>query len=657
MTIRYTGLIAPEETPTGDGRLFAAGKGTTRPLPIPVMAKFSSGGGHDSAVIVGKLVRTFAGPGGMWGSIDLLDPTMVPEVNKVAYMLDNKVMGPSVDLDRDFTIEQTAHPTRPGAKVARFANYNIVGVTLVPMPAFSQVHLSVDSKVEHDALLASAGVKVTFDINARAWDAWPIAPRDYTFNADDAVKRIADWSGIGTKTPSLDHYASTFLWRDGSQAGDTLAQDSFRLPLADIINGEPHLIYHAVYAAAALLAGGHGGLPNIPQQEQDHMKGVINAIYDKMAKAFGDSGMKSPFSGDRQQANNQAALDADCGCEDVEDFAAKAMPYGDVEYADPGYRDSKKRYPIDTADRVREAWRYINQADNASFYSAEQLAHIKAAIMRAAKKFGVEISDNSQAALLAASAPIAPPKEWFNDPHLSGFSRTLTIEPSGRIYGHIAPWGKCHVGIGDRCVVAPRSRTNYGLFRLGPVLCDDGSLVECGKITMGATHAHPQYGVVPAREHYDNSARCAAVVNVGEDKHGIWVAGALTPGMTEAAIAELRRSPLSGDWRVVEGNLELIAALAVNNPGFTMREKDGHVFSMTGFTVDEADEEVEIPEPDGEFDVRLAAIRDRRDRLAAKKKADRLKEIGDRQARGEQRKIDSITTRQFNAKYGVIPEQ
>ena len=66
MTIRYTGLIAPEETPTGDGRLFAAGKGTTRPLPVPVMAKFQSGG-HVDATVVGKLVRTFAGPGGMWG--------------------------------------------------------------------------------------------------------------------------------------------------------------------------------------------------------------------------------------------------------------------------------------------------------------------------------------------------------------------------------------------------------------------------------------------------------------------------------------------------------------------------------------------------------------------------------------------------------------
>lgn len=590
MTIRYTGLIAPEETPTGDGRLFAAGKGTTRPLPIPVMAKFNSGG-HVDATVVGKLVRVFAGPGGMWGSIDFLDPAMVPEVNKATYMLDQKVMGPSVDLDRDYTIEQAAHPTKVGSKVARFSAYNIVGVTLVPMPAFSQVHLSVDNQAEQQSLLASAGVYADFDINARAWDAWPLAPREYTFNADDAVKRIADWSGIGTKTPSLDHYASTFLWRDGSQAGDTLAQDSFRLPLADIINGQPHLIYHAVYAAAALLSGGHGGLPNIPQDEQERMKGVINAIYDKMSKAYGDSGMLSPFMGGGRQ-DTQAALDADCGCEDV-----------------------------------------------------------------------------NEESLVASSAPVAPPKEWFNDPHLAGPTR-FTIGSDGRVFGHVAQWKQCHVGIGDRCVVAPKSRTDYKYFKLGPVVTADGTEIDCGKITMGAGHAHAQWGIVPSRDHYDNSAACAAVVNVGEDRFGIWVAGSLTAGMTPEKIAELRRSPLSGDWRMVDGNLEMIAALAVNNPGFVIRDQGGSVFSMQGIgTVEETEvglefdngpnhenEDTWTARDQEEFDARLAAIQARRDGLKAKQKSDRLKAIDASKARADESKESSIVARQFNTRLNIIKE-
>ena len=71
-------------------------------------------------------------------------------------------------------------------------------------------------------------------------------------------------------------------------------------------------------------------------------------------------------------------------------------PYGDVAYADPGLqKDGKKRYPIDTAEHVKAAWSYINQEDNASEYSADDLAKVKDRIKAAAKKFGIEISERS----------------------------------------------------------------------------------------------------------------------------------------------------------------------------------------------------------------------------------------------------------------------
>lgn len=69
-----------------------------------------------------------------------------------------------------------------------------------------------------------------------------------------------------------------------------------------------------------------------------------------------------------------------------------AKPYGNVTYADPGYKGGKKRYPIDTAAHVRAAWSYVNQEGNQSDYTSEQVAAIKAKIKAAAKKLGVEIS-------------------------------------------------------------------------------------------------------------------------------------------------------------------------------------------------------------------------------------------------------------------------
>ncbi len=75
---------------------------------------------------------------------------------------------------------------------------------------------------------------------------------------------------------------------------------------------------------------------------------------------------------------------------------AKSQPYGDVEYADPGYqKDGKKRYPLNNAKRVKAAWSYINQADNAALYKAKQLQQIKSKIKSAAKKLGVAIADQA----------------------------------------------------------------------------------------------------------------------------------------------------------------------------------------------------------------------------------------------------------------------
>lgn len=352
MTITFSGLFAPTDVPTGDGRMFAPGKLTHRPLPIPLLARFSSGG-HDGATVVGKITNIFEGPGGYWAAGEFLDPQQVPEVGKAIYMIQNKVMGPSVDLDRDFTVESVPHPIKPDKKAGLFKEYNVIGTTLVPMPAFHQVHMSIGSQ-EEKSLLASIGIDGidvrNFFVNDGDWRNWPIAPRNYKFDADDAVKRIAYWAGIGSEEPALDKYASTFLWRRGDDASDNLAQDSFRLPLADIINGEPYLIYHAVYAAAALLSGAHGGVPLIPDTDKAEMVPVINSIYAYLAEAFNDENLKSPFLEHIRQS--EAAIDgeefnsgtsifgegaSECGCDTFSGETEEVVPMqGDGPVATTG---------------------------------------------------------------------------------------------------------------------------------------------------------------------------------------------------------------------------------------------------------------------------------------------------------------------------------
>lgn len=85
--------------------------------------------------------------------------------------------------------------------------------------------------------------------------------------------------------------------------------------------------------------------------------------------------------------------------ESVTEASAKPVrkPYGDVAYADPGYRDGVKRYPIDTKAHAKSAWSYINQADNAKQYTAAQLKRIKGRIRAALRRFGVTVSQETAA--------------------------------------------------------------------------------------------------------------------------------------------------------------------------------------------------------------------------------------------------------------------
>lgn len=175
-------------------------------------------------------------------------------------------------------------------------------------------------------------------------------------------------------------------------------------------------------------------------------------------------------------------------------------------------------------------------------------------------------------ALTASAAglvPEEPPAAWFDDPSFDRLT-ALTVTDDGQVLGHLAPWDACHIGL-PGCTVAPRSETGYAYFHLGSIRCAaaDGPVdVECGQITLDAPHADRRLGIQDATAHYDHTGVAVCDVRAGEDEHGIWVAGALRPDADADAVRRLRGAKLSGDWRYVEGNLELVAALAVNVPGF-----------------------------------------------------------------------------------------
>jgi hypothetical protein len=230
--------------------------------------------------------------------------------------------------------------------------------------------------------------------------------------------------------------------------------------------------------------------------------------------------------------------------------------------------------------------------------------------------------------LTAAAESGLLPGGYFKNPELVG-PTPFTVTEDGRVYGHVATWDTCHIGLpiddeAQECTTAPHSETNYAYFLTGEVQTDLGP-VAVGQITMGGGHAADRMGVRAATSHYDSTSTAVADVTAGEDEHGIWVAGALRSNVSEDQVHSLRAAAISGDWRRVaigrEGNLEMVAALAVNVPGFPIPRPSmlvasgGETLSLVAAAIplhdgQDAGDSIEIPtSPTDKFNASRAKFR------------------------------------------------
>ena len=191
-----------------------------------------------------------------------------------------------------------------------------------------------------------------------------------------------------------------------------------------------------------------------------------------------------------------------------------------------------------------------------------------------------EETEPVRAAITAAAAGLAPevpPGDWFQDPGLSD-PTPLTITSDGRVYGHAALWGTCHTGVAGTCVTPPRSASGYRYYMLGSRDTTDGE-VAVGRITAGTGHASLNASKKQAVAHYDDTGMVVAHVAAGEDEHGIWIAGALDPDADAARVRTLKAASVSGDWRTINGQMEMVGLLAVNVPGFPIPRTEARVAS------------------------------------------------------------------------------
>lgn len=303
---------------------------------------------------------------------------------------------------------------------------------------------------------------------------------------------------------------------------------------------------------------------------------------------------------DELDEDERAALAA-CGCLEPAEVDAEALTAA-ASFA-PGTKDGPGwiTHPIPT-QRIRNYWvrgkgaakirwgvggdfnrcrmqlaKYVQNPEWLAGLCANM--HYEALGIWPAQHAGHSARSGAPLALAAsATARTVFPAEGFEEVPTSG-AIPMRIDPeTRRIWGYVAQWGSCHLGIQGMCQQAPFSKNDYAFFLKGIVDTDKGEQ-RVGVITYGIGHASDRMRAAAATAHYDKTDAIRAYINVGENAYGIWYSGYLDPDVTDEQIAKMRAiGAVSGDWRSYTGrpeDMELIGLVVVNTPAFALAASAG----------------------------------------------------------------------------------
>lgn len=492
--VDWQGILAIEGTPTGDGRLLEAGALYWETLPLPLI--WDRDDGDHSGVVVGTVTRIWRDGANVMGEGDLSDSEddiTRAAVSRVRELLTEGAVGVSVGLDSE-TIERRVDPD------------------LLP------------EDDEYATITAALGGDPTL----------PVADADVPWSTAAARNRVFAAAQrhdeeTGESWVEVSFLRRAFLWSD--RGGDPNDKNTWKLGIADIIDGQLTIIPRAVKAAAG--AGGFGSLLDLSEQQTARIQARCCRIYERIRDVHQDFA-DCPFTVSMETVDR--------------------MSHDDVIMAF-------------TSARVR----HLAIVDTPAV--ADARIGLVASLAGGAITAAAAVPDEVVAAFqnpTFGQSPHLDVRLVTQSPERPGeavtFGAPLTIVDDKFVYGHACLWGRCHAGFKNACVVPPRG-SEYSRFLHGSAIPG----IPTGPLTAGTTHAMWDKDALEAFNHYANTGRAVADVAVGEDHLGLWVAGMLRPGITDRDLADLKGSSLSGDWRPVNGKYRLVGLLAVNQPGYLVQ--------------------------------------------------------------------------------------
>lgn len=121
----------------------------------------------------------------------------------------------------------------------------------------------------------------------------PLAGRNDSWDSDAALARVRDWAGGGMNLADMNwtRYRRAFLWYDRNSPQEV---GSYKLPIADVMDGRLTAVPRGIFAAAAAVQGARGGV-DIPPNDLAGVRSQLDRYYSKMRDEFDDDNLTPPW--------------------------------------------------------------------------------------------------------------------------------------------------------------------------------------------------------------------------------------------------------------------------------------------------------------------------------------------------------------------------
>lgn len=395
----------------------------------------------------------------------------------------------------------------------------------------ASTHPRIGSAAKFPEPRETRAMAVTVDMDV------PWAPRDTQWDGDAARAALREWATGEDGELDEDALARGYVWRTDGPPSD------WALPVATVIDETLTLVWSGVTASAGAVQGARSEM-DLPEEAMAEIRTALESLYQRAAEAFDDDSIVAPWVAEEETeaaASVAAALERFAGREERVIAAARTLLAGQAPKQQEPTAEATRRALYAAVEQRAGAWR-----PDATWFEPP--------------------TDGDRERMEAGEQPL--------------------ISDDGRVLGYVATWQQpdgsptLHLGyadVGDYVPVPKGQDYTYFHQRNINYPLSDGTSAHVGIIT---DHGHPSQS--------DNPQQQAALVRVGEDDIGVWIAGSVFPDVRDNLMrfSRIKASAISGEW-TSDGSFR--GAAMVNHPGFSQSTTAGQDFYALAASLQAAD--------------------------------------------------------------------